>query len=86
MADVGCSHKMSDGSGVEKETMAQEEAGLLVAEWPLSNSPARRSTVGNRSQCIDEAHLRCELHAPRSRHMISSAPDRRPQVGETAKA
>ena len=35
----GCSHKMSDGSGVEKETMAQVGAGVLVAEWPLSNSP-----------------------------------------------
>jgi len=25
-------HKMSDGSGVEKETVAQEKAGLLIAE------------------------------------------------------
>jgi len=25
-------HKMLDGSGVEKETMAREKAGLLVAE------------------------------------------------------
>ncbi len=25
-------HKMSDGSGVEKETVEQEKAGLLVAE------------------------------------------------------
>ena len=25
-------HKMSDGSGVEKETVAQEKAGLLAAE------------------------------------------------------
>jgi hypothetical protein len=25
-------HKISDGSGVEKETLAQEKAGLLVAE------------------------------------------------------
>jgi hypothetical protein len=25
-------HKMSDGSGVEKETMAREKAGLLAAE------------------------------------------------------
>jgi hypothetical protein len=25
-------HNMSDGSGVEKETVTQEKAGLLVAE------------------------------------------------------
>ncbi|AGK57196.1 hypothetical protein HYPDE_27583 [Hyphomicrobium denitrificans 1NES1] len=43
-------HKMSDGSGVEKETVAQEKAGLLFAEQPLSNAPDSDSLVGDRSR------------------------------------
>src|SRR5574337_299683 len=43
-------HKMSDGSGVEKETVAQEKAGLLAVERPLYNAPDSDSPVGDRSR------------------------------------
>jgi len=54
-------HKMSDGSGVEKETVAQEKAGLLPRN---SRSGTLRTAIHSWAtdhDCIDEAPLRSEL-------------------------
>ncbi len=79
-------HKMSDGSSVEKEIVAQEKAGLLVAELRLSNSPRDDSQWAIHGNRIDEARLQSELPAPWPQHRIFQRPIAGAPFGKTAKA